>query len=177
MAELEWQSNGDRYAAGIYRIEPLDDGSRHNWRLTTVDESAPADHFQTLSVAFVAAAALERARIRRARVATHLAIGVMATLVAVVTAAITNDLTAFVIMMGAVWLAMRSFTAAMSEHLGDAWGWTRASGTPRKITPFDQAWAGLVGATKARVVAGMSTAEPVSSRSGREPKVRILPPE
>jgi len=177
IAELEWQPTDVGYAAGLYRIEPLDDGSRHNWRLTTVDDSAPADDFRTLSVAFVTAEGLERARIRRSRVTTHLAIGVVAAIVAVVTAAVINDLQTFIVMMGAVWLAMRSFAAAMSEHLGAAWGWTRAPGTPRKITPFDRAWAGMVDATKAKVVERMRVAAPVSSGPGREPKIRILPPE
>jgi len=88
-----------------------------------------------------------------------------------------NNVEAFVVMMGAVWLAIRSFVAAMSEHLGDAWGWTRAPGTPRKITPFDRAWAGVVDATKTKVVERMSVAASVPSGPGSEPKVRILPPE
>lgn len=177
MVELEWQPMAGGYESGLYRIEPLGDGSGHNWRLTIVDESGPADDFKTLSVAFVAAAGQERARIRRSRVLTYLTVGFIAAVVAVITAPVTDDLAAFVVMMGAVWLALRSFMGAASEHLGDAWDWTRAQGTPRKMTPFDRAWAGVVDATRAKVVERISVATQVSPGPGGEPKIRILPPE
>lgn len=177
MAELEWRPTDGGYAAGLYRIQPLDDGTNHHWRLTTVDDSAPDADFRTLSVAFVAAVGLERARIRRARALTHLAVGVVAGVVAVFAAAGKDDLPAFVVMMGAIWLAVWSFGEAMSEHLGDAWDWTRAPRTPRRITPFDRAWAGVVDATRTRVVARISVATSAAVGSDDEPKVRILPPE
>lgn len=177
IAGLEWQPTDVGYAAGLYRIEPLDDGSRHNWRLTTVDDSSRADDFRTLSVAFQAADGLERARIRRSRILTHLAVGVVATIVAVFAGAVMNDLTAFIVMMAAVWLAVRSFVGAISEHLGDAWGWTLAPGTPQKITALDQAWAGVVDTASAKVVERASAAAAASSGPGSEPKIRILPPE
>jgi len=177
MVELEWQPIAGGYESGLYRIEPLGDGSRHNWRLITADQSVMASDFKTQSVARRAAVELERARIRRSRVVTHLAVGVIASLVAVGAGAATNNLPTFIVMMVAVWLALRSFVGAMSEHLGDAWSWNRAPGTPRRITTIDRAWAGVVDASKAKVVARISVVDPVPSGADVEPRIRILPPE
>lgn len=177
MAELEWEPMDGGHTSGLYRIAPLDDGSKHHWRLSTIDDSVPAADFERLTVAFQTADGLERARIRRSKILTHLTVGVVATIVAVFAAAVMNDLPAFVVVVAATWLAVRSLVGAMSEHLGDAWGWTRAPGTPRQITGLDRAWAGVVDAASAKVVERVSIAVAASAGSDDEPKVRILPPE
>jgi hypothetical protein len=177
MVELEWQSNDDGYTSGLYRISPIVDGSSHHWRLSTVDDSAPAADFQRLTVAFKAAVGLERSRVRRSRILTHLTVGVVAAIVAMLAAAVMDDLPAFVVMVVAIWLAIRSFVGAISEHLDDAWGWTRAPGTPRRITALDRAWAGVVDTVSARAVEKVSVGAAVRPGPGDEPKVRTLPPE
>jgi hypothetical protein len=177
MAELEWQPTDDGYTTGFYRILRLNDGSDHHWRLVTVDDSAPAADFRRLTVAFQAADGLERARIRRSRILTHLTVGAVATVVVVLAAAVMNDLAAFLVTMGAIWLAVRSFVGATSEHFGDAWSWNRAPGTPRQITALDRAWAGVVDTASAKVVERVSAAAAASSGTEDEPKVRTLPPE
>lgn len=177
MVELEWQPMAGGYESGLYRIEPLDDGSNHHWRLITADESVKASGFKTLSVARRAAMELERARIRRSRVVTHLAVGVVAAVVAVGAATAVNSLPTFIVMMVAVWLALRCFVGAVSEQLGDAWSWNRAPGTPRRTTTFDRAWAGVVDVSRAKVVARMGVVGSVPSGADAEPKIRILPPE
>jgi hypothetical protein len=145
--------------------------------LSTIDDSVPAADFERLTVAFQAANGLERARIRRSKIVTHLTVGVVATVVAVFAAAVMNDVPALVVMMAATWLAVRSFVGAISEHLGDAWGWTRAPGTPPQITALDRAWAGVVDTARARVVERVSAAAAASVEPDEEPKVRILSPE
>ncbi len=177
MAELEWEPMDGGYTSGRYHIAPLDGGSKHHWRLFTIDHSVPAADFKTLSIARQAAVGLERARIRRSRILTDLTVGVAAAIVAVAAGAVMKELLGFVVMMAAVWLAVRSFVGAMSEHLGDAWSWNRAPGTPRRITPFDRAWAGVVDTTKDKVVERISVVAQDSSGAGAEPKIRILPPE
>lgn len=175
MAELEWEPMEGGYTSGLYHIAPLDHGSKHHWRLSTIDDSVPAADFITLTVAQQAAVGLERARIRRSRILTDLAVGCVAATVAMVAGAVMSGLVGFVVMMAAAWLALRSFVGAMSEHLGDAWSWNRAPGTPRRITPFDRAWAGVVDTTKDKVVERISVVE--ADDPGSEPQVRILPPE
>lgn len=176
MAELEWQPLGQGYAWGVYRIEPLDNRSRHHWRLTTVGDATPPADYETLSGARAAAVGLERARIRRSRVLTHTVVGIGAGLVAVVSGAVMNDLPTFLIMLAAIWLTSRSFAGAVSEQLGDAWGWTRASGTPSAISARGQAWAGVVDRTRAAVVDHVSVIDSPEGPSD-EPKITILPPE
>ena len=177
MTEFEWQPLGGSYVSGSYRIDPIDNDPRHHWRLTAVDDTTPPAGYKTLSGARLAAVGLERARIRRARVATHSTIGIIATLGVIVSASVINDLPGFVVMTVALWLAVRSFVGAVSEQLGDPWGGNRAPGTPRRITTFDRAWAGVVEATRRAVAERITVLEPVASGAGSEPKVRILPPE
>jgi len=81
----------------------------------------------------------ERERLRRDRVIGHTALGVAALTVFVATLPIIGGLVMFTLGAAAFYVALRSFTFAISIKLGDPWGWNRDGGLSAPFTLSDRA--------------------------------------
>jgi hypothetical protein len=76
----------------------------------------------------------ERERLRRDRVIGHTVLGVAALTVFVATLPIIGGLVMFTLGAAAFYVALRSFTFAISIKLGDPWGWNRDGGLSARFT-------------------------------------------
>jgi hypothetical protein len=111
----------------------------------------------------------ERDRLRRDRVIGHTILGVAALTVFVATLPIIGGLVMFTLGAAAFYLALRSFTFAISIKLGDPWGWNRDGGLSAPLT-----WSDRI------VIAGMAwlrRRSEVFEETPPAPAVQILPVE
>ncbi len=99
----------------------------------------------------------------------HVVVGVAASVAFIALASLSSGLLGFSLTVVVFYLALRSFTHAISIRLGDAWGWSRENGATSSDPLSDRAVLALVHWLRGR-------SAPVG---GDEPPgaVRVLPPE
>lgn len=177
MNDLEWRETPDGYESGIYCIRRVDGSSRPRWRLELGEPLAvgrairaryPSVH-GSVKGAKEQARRAERDRFRQARVIGHAVVGVVALVASVVLLPLMASIPGFVAAMGAVFVAIRSLTFAVSIKLGDPWEWTRDHGEPERITWSDRAVLAMMEGFRRRTSAA-SSVNPSSA-------IQALPPE
>jgi hypothetical protein len=177
MAKLEWHQGPDGVASGEYLIHRVAEEPLDRWQLDIGEHGEPhhgrsiptASSHATLRGAKEAAFRMERDRLLRDRVIGHAVVGGAAFVVFVALLPIIGSLNTFVVAIGALCVGLRSFTAAISIGLGDAWGWTRDGGVTAPPTWSDRL-----------VVAGVDWIRRRSKAAVTIPPagaVRVLPPD
>lgn len=140
MGPLAWTRVGDGDDSLRYRIRRNAHGAAASWRLETATRTKEGTRtwvahslHPSRRRARARADDLERVRVQRIRVLGHATVGVVAAVVFAAAAAWLNGLLTFGLMVGALYLTLRSLAAAVAVWLGDSWGWTRDGGlTPPK---------------------------------------------
>jgi hypothetical protein len=177
MTKFEWHQGPDGVAGGEYLIRPVAEEPPDRWQLDVGEHGEPrhgrsiptASSHATLRGAKEAAFRMERERLLRDRVIGHAVVSGAAFVVFVALLPIIGSLNTFVVAVVALYVGLRSFTAAISIRLGDAWGWTRDGGTTAPPTLSDRL-----------VVAGVNWIRRRSMSAVTIPHagaVRVLPPD
>lgn len=144
MTNLKWHQESEDWVSGEYRVQRDSSHSHRPWRLDASSETARQhgrdgvvlSFHASLSDAKRAAGSHEQERLEQVRVVGHVVVGVLASGVFAALVPIVTSVPRFVIAVVAVYVAVRSFTFAISIKLGDSWGWTRDGGlaTPSMFT-------------------------------------------
>jgi len=145
MTDIAWVQVADGYDGGIYRIRRAQGPATGGWRLEVVGKSREAGNGWVVTSthtatreALAAAGELEAARRRRARVSGNVAAGVVACAAFAAVSGSVSSIGSFVIAMLAIFVALRSFAAAVGVLLADAWGWSRDPGDPHRLGILEQ---------------------------------------
>ncbi len=147
MIDLEWHEAPHGYTSGDYRIRITPGRSRTPWQLDLSESARRSRAWQAFTISYHStlndakdrARRVERERRIRVRTIGHAIVGVVASVAFVMLVPGINGIPEFVLALTALFVALRSFAFAVSVKLGDAWGWTRDSGTADRITWSDRA--------------------------------------
>jgi len=177
VTELDWRETPEGYECDHYRIRRLDGRPRPRWSLetrgrTTARRSSRAlttSSHTTLQQAKERAQRQERVRIRRARTAGHLIVGIVASLGLLAISPYVRNLAGFLAAIFLLYVALRSIADAVGVWLGDAWGWTRDRGEPERLT-----WSGRLVLT---MMEGLRRRSMAPSAAEPSPTIVMLPPE
>lgn len=136
MPGVTWTQTADGYDGGDYRLrrEP----GRGGWRIEVARRISVSDSrwvvrssHATRREAMAVVEELVRVRAKRARVLGHLAVGAVAAAACAVLVDAMSSIATFVLAVIALFIALRSFAAAVAILLADAWGWSRDDGSVR----------------------------------------------
>jgi hypothetical protein len=176
MTELERQRDSDGTTTGEFRVRHVAGRPRDRWGVGIGERRARR---QSRSVTTTSSCAelrgarhairhAEKEQLLRDRVIGHTVVGCVATAVFVVVLPLVESLGTFAVVMIALFVALKSFTSAVSVRLGDAWGWNRGTGAPPPLTWPDRA-----------VLAGAEWFRRRSRAAATPPPpgaIRVLPP-
>lgn len=133
MTDFEWSETADGYQRDLYRIRRVEGSPRPRWCLEVSNAGVPAvarrslttSVHPTLREAKYRARCDEGERIRRARLAGHVVLGMAASLayVAVSSTALALSVTGFAAAIALFYLALGSFADAVEVWLGNGWEW------------------------------------------------------
>ena len=164
MADLDWYETPAGYESRDYRILRIPEGRPGaRWQLENSEPLAqrrgsrrlrPSFH-ATLTQAMDFADRLDRRRRRWVRFVGHSLIAIaagagFAAMVPIMTSPLRFTLGALLF-----FVALRSFTHAMSTLAGDAWGWPREKGIGERITTTDRLILGVAERIRQRNSAAM----------------------
>ena len=174
MAGLTWHDDDGGYTANDYRIRPVRDHGRYNWRLETRSPDRNADlgdstisYHGTLRSARYSARSIELERIRRRKTRLRLLVGVLALLTSVALAQSVLDPITFFATTALFGLSVHALATAAAIHFEHFSDWS--DDQRHRLTLLDRMAAPLIPSAFNR----RRDVEPVVE----QPQVRVLPPQ
>lgn len=147
MTELERQRDSNGTSSDESRVRRIAGRPQDRLGLSTGGHGAPRNSRSVpttsscaeLRRAKYATRHAEKEQLLRDRVIGHTVVGCVATALFVVVLPLVESLGTFAVVMTALFVALKSFTSAVSVRLGEAWGWNRDTGAPPPLTWSDRA--------------------------------------
>ena len=174
MVGLTWRDDDGGYAAADYRIRPLRDHGRYNWRLEALfpDRNSglgdsTISYHGTLRSARYSARSMEFERIRRRKTQLRLLVGVVALLTGAALAQSVLEPITFFAAAALFGLSLHAFATAAAIHFEHFSDWS--DDQRHRLTLLDRMAAPLIPSAFNR----RRVAEPVVEQS----LVRVLPPQ
>jgi hypothetical protein len=166
--EGDWRRVVDGYDNGDYHIRRLWDHPRHNWRLLAAPDPEPVSQHRSLRGARARARDIERARIRATKARTHVIVGILSAVGALVMAQWITSIPTYVAFVLLAVASLHSLGYAAEVRLGDAWDWAWLRRRPPRVTRLDRVVTALV----------EHLHQAAAARNGPRPPdaVRALPP-